>query len=164
MRAIDLKQGMYITATAVNGEYMEKRTGRPLCTGEPLQVLEVSLPFVAIKDACGMTCAMDTRLLTFTRVSKAYAKCFMGKCKNHPPDKKPKQLPPWTASGPFPDLASAMGSLLDKDSHITAVTGQGPRPDATKLPCPRCKQAAMEWSSSSTVTCGNCGLVANYME
>lgn len=75
-RPDDLEPGIYVAVTELNGHYQCKN-GAPMCTGEPMLILAVSLPYVAMLDSSGVKCAMDTRCVTLQKMTKEYARVFM---------------------------------------------------------------------------------------
>lgn len=80
-RVDDLNVGDYVAVTAVEGDY-ETRRGEPICTREPILILAISLPFVAVRDTSNCKVSIDTRVVVLQKLSKEYARVFIqGKCK-----------------------------------------------------------------------------------
>jgi predicted RNA-binding Zn-ribbon protein involved in translation (DUF1610 family) len=69
----DLDRGMYIALTGDKGD----EEIDPFLDGEPLRVMAVSLPFIAVSDG-DVTFAIDNRQVTYQKLTKEYVRAMRG--------------------------------------------------------------------------------------
>lgn len=138
-RIDDLDIGTYVAISHINGEYQTHK-GQPMVTGEPMLILAISLPFIAVQDTSGVKCAVDVRVVTLQKMSKEYARVFFRKLKG-------------TCCGkPVVDTGKLKSSVYGDNPHLP-----DPILDNGWPMCPRCKDITLNYSSSlKCLVCPRC--------
>lgn len=95
----DLEPGLWIAVTGIpddENDQIDSPFGpirrRAMFDGTPLEVIAVSLPFVAVTDGQNVF-AIDTRTVVFTRMHKSYVKAMLTRMRREtPPNTRMRQV------------------------------------------------------------------------
>lgn len=71
----DISVGDYLVITHINGEFLNRKDNQ-IVSGEPLKLLALGLPFLAVLRCDGHRASIDTRVVTVQKVPEEYGRAI----------------------------------------------------------------------------------------